>query len=403
MSKNISKILLIICVSLFVFVVNILSADKRIKYYQENIKENKQDLKQIEKSISDKKVKIKESKKRKENISDELTSINKNMNKTKKELTRVKNQLFDVNKKYNNNLIALKETEDKMETLTKVLKNGVRVLYKMQESDNELYWIYAFFDKTSFVAKEKKHYQFKSMLDYNKIVFNEALGQKKSILNIQNNLKTSKLRAEKLQHKFKRKKIELSTSKKRKNELLEKEKKKIQGYEKELKDLNESASELQELIEMLFRKQKIVKSSKNGHEMRFLKMVDKKGPINWPVNGRVLIKFGKQKHPYLDTYHISNGIEISVARGSAVKVVESGKVVYSGKFKRYGNMVIMDHSDGLFSIYANLDKINVKEGQSVMKQNVIAYSGISAFNQKQSLYFEVRVDGFPVDPRLWLK
>ena len=122
-----------------------------------------------------------------------------------------------------------------------------------------------------------------------------------------------------------------------------------------------------------------------------------KGKLIWPVKGEVLSLFGKQSHPGLpDTYVINKGIKISVSQGSSVSSVEKGNVLYANSFKGYGNMIILDHGKGFYSIYGQLMEFMVKENDTVEREQIIAKSG-------SIVYFEIRVDGKPEDPLNWLK
>jgi septal ring factor EnvC (AmiA/AmiB activator) len=126
----------------------------------------------------------------------------------------------------------------------------------------------------------------------------------------------------------------------------------------------------------------------------------RKKSLPWPVNGKVIAKFGKNKHPELDTYVISNGIKIDAADFSRVKSVDSGTVVFTGEFRSYGKVVIIDHKDSIFSVYGLLDHILVKEDQKVLKEDVIADLG---GGKNSYLYFEIRQNNIPDDPILWLQ
>jgi murein DD-endopeptidase MepM/ murein hydrolase activator NlpD len=122
--------------------------------------------------------------------------------------------------------------------------------------------------------------------------------------------------------------------------------------------------------------------------------------LSWPTKGRILIKFGKIKHHFLDTYIISNGIKISTSSFSIVRSITHGKVIFAKSCNLYGNMIIIDHGNSLMSIYGCLNKIFVNVGQEVHKNIPIANLGQG---HNSVLYFEIRYNNKPVDPLLWLK
>ena len=149
---------------------------------------------------------------------------------------------------------------------------------------------------------------------------------------------------------------------------------------------------------------------KEEEKLARLKMSKKKGSLSWPLEGETTelrhnlsAIFGKQKHPELDTWIINNGIRIKSSLGQNVLVIDKGVIVFAGDFKSYGKMVIVDHSGGFYTVYGNLDKILIKEDQSVNKNDIIGIVGISLYSQDASLYFEIRRAGEPQDPLVWLK
>ena len=125
-----------------------------------------------------------------------------------------------------------------------------------------------------------------------------------------------------------------------------------------------------------------------------------RGQLGWPVNGRVVIEFGKQKDAKLGTYYESNGIEIATPTGSSIHAVAAGKVVFADYFKGYGNLIILSHTGGYHTLYAQTDRIQKELGDRVSAGDLLGYSGL---NGRDSIYFEIRSKGSPVNPLSWLK
>ncbi|MDR2676540.1 MAG: peptidoglycan DD-metalloendopeptidase family protein [Endomicrobium sp.] len=164
--------------------------------------------------------------------------------------------------------------------------------------------------------------------------------------------------------------------------------------EKEINSLNNTAKALQNLID------KIIIANKQKQLKKPILTQKTKNLFSWPVDGKVVVNFGKSKHPELDTYIISNGIKISAPNFSKVKSVNSGVVIFVGQFRSYGKIIIIDHNDEIFTIYGLLSKIFVKEKDKVSKEKIIAELGSGEDN---ILYFEVRYKSVPNNPMLWFK
>ena len=91
-----------------------------------------------------------------------------------------------------------------------------------------------------------------------------------------------------------------------------------------------------------------------------------------PVKGEVIETFGKHKHPEFNSYTFSKGIVISAAAGSDIRTIYEGTVIFADYFKGYGNMIIIDHGGGYFSLYAYASRLNRKVGSDVAKGDVVA-------------------------------
>lgn len=121
--------------------------------------------------------------------------------------------------------------------------------------------------------------------------------------------------------------------------------------------------------------------------------------LNWPAAGTVISKFSQA----------SKGIYIKIAPGAAIKAVSAGEVVYSGKMKGYGNLIIIDHLNGLFSIYGLNAKNIVSKGDTVKTGAKVAIGGDKITDGHSKLYFELRTinskTGEPesIDPLKYLK
>jgi len=124
-----------------------------------------------------------------------------------------------------------------------------------------------------------------------------------------------------------------------------------------------------------------------------------KGRLSWPVNGRVRIPFGNSRHPDLGTPYQSHGIEIEVSGDFPVKSVWSGKVVFANAFKGYNNLLIIDHGDSYYTLYAQTASLTCKVGDKISQGQVVAQTDGSAGR----FYFEIRKGGTPLDPKNWLQ
>ena len=127
-----------------------------------------------------------------------------------------------------------------------------------------------------------------------------------------------------------------------------------------------------------------------------------RGALPWPANGIVTGHFGRQQTSRFGTPIARSGVEISLAEGVPVQAIHEGTVVYAEQFTGYGDLVIVEHGDGAYSLYGYLSGIDVTRGQRVESRARVGVSGRNP-SGNPALYFELRVDGKPVDPLQWLK
>jgi len=128
-----------------------------------------------------------------------------------------------------------------------------------------------------------------------------------------------------------------------------------------------------------------------------------RGRLAWPADGRVVGEYGAQVHPRFGTKTFRNGIDIDVAEGTTITTVAPGQVLYTGWFRGYGNLIIVDHGGEYFTLYAHAANITVNEGDEVKQGQVIGTVGDTGSLQGPRLYFEVRHAGRPQDPAHWLR
>ena len=108
-------------------------------------------------------------------------------------------------------------------------------------------------------------------------------------------------------------------------------------------------------------------------------------------------RFGRATTSRFGTSIARNGIEISVAEGQPVRAVHEGTVAFSDQFTGYGNLVIIDHGDGAYSLYGYLSSLEAARGAHVDAQTRVGPPAATPA-VTPALYFELRIDGKPVDP-----
>ena len=167
------------------------------------------------------------------------------------------------------------------------------------------------------------------------------------------------------------------------------------GTEAQLAALEEKARRLQRLVDVLSRQQR--------GEVTTLDIRSVQGALEWPVQGTVIERFGRQRNPKFSTFTVNNGLKIETVPGRQVRAVFQGTVLFSQWFKGYGNLIILDHGNRVFTLYGNLKAPAVAVGDRIATGQPIAGVGESEDASSGHLYFEVRQDNKPEDPQKWLR
>lgn len=126
-----------------------------------------------------------------------------------------------------------------------------------------------------------------------------------------------------------------------------------------------------------------------------------RGDLPWPVSGPLVSGFGRGSAGRFGTSVVRNGIEVGTPEGTPVRAVHEGTVAYAAPFAGFGQLVILDHGATAFTLYGHLSEVMVAAGATVKAGEVVGRVGLAPAGDA-TLYFEVRIDGRPVDPVQWL-
>ena len=125
--------------------------------------------------------------------------------------------------------------------------------------------------------------------------------------------------------------------------------------------------------------------------------------LEWPIRGPVITLFGSRNHPVFRTKVFNSGIDIRAAAGAPVKAAGPGEVLFSGWLRGFGQVVIVNHGDSLSTVYANLGRTSVGEGDAVRVGSILGTVGNTGAGGEYSLHFEVRQGGTAKDPMNYLR
>ncbi|MGB9840580.1 peptidoglycan DD-metalloendopeptidase family protein [Thermovenabulum sp.] len=152
---------------------------------------------------------------------------------------------------------------------------------------------------------------------------------------------------------------------------------KLAEKEKNLKNLSEALMELKERVDSI--------------------------PGLWPVQGEITSYFGYRKNPFGRGREFHDGIDISAAYGTKIKAAANGVVIFAGYKAGYGYTVIINHNNGIQTMYSHASKILVRKGQKVLKGQDIAAVGSTGRSTGAHLHFSLLHNGRFIDPLTYIK
>lgn len=179
--------------------------------------------------------------------------------------------------------------------------------------------------------------------------------------------------------------------------LLARERSESASRRREVSVLTDKASRLERLLQTLARQVGEEPVNPSGGIRPW------KGVLDWPARGTIVETFGRHRHPKFDTWTVSNGIALAVPLGTPVHAVYAGRAIYAQWLAEYGNLVILDHGDGMLSLYAWLQGVAVKPGVPVAVGAEVGIAGYGPGRDEPGVYFEVRDRQKAADPIAWLR
>jgi septal ring factor EnvC (AmiA/AmiB activator) len=190
---------------------------------------------------------------------------------------------------------------------------------------------------------------------------------------------------------------ELKTERRGKGEILVRLRKDRKSERRLLLELEQAAQALEETIRTLG-----ARADRGGAGVPVSGFAGRRGQLAPPVVAKVSEHFGRVVDPEFQTTTFRSGVDFAADAGTSVRSVAPGIVRFSGWFRGYGRIVIVDHGDAFHSISGHLDEIYVEVGNPVEEGQALGTVGETGSLGGPSLYFELRKGGEPVDPEPWL-
>ncbi len=351
---------------------------------------NRTQLESIKARIDRAETTLRNKKKSELNISRELALINKTLDQINRQIKAQKLSLKTVRGEIDQYQKLVANSKKSVKKIGLQLNKRLVALYKEGETGP----LKILFSADSPTEMAQQYHYLSKVLQYDK----ELLAEYREVIHEQQEqlleLKSLSQQQSELLEKAKQQRQVAGKGRQLQAKLLRQARTDKKKLTQELTQLKKNAARLKSLINKLEKPPLSTTGSVAGN------FAVGRGKLGWPVIGRVVIGFGQQKDAKLGTYYESNGIEIAVPPGSPIRAVAAGKIVFADYFKGYGNLFILSHPGGYHTLYAQADRMHKKLGDQVSAGDLLGHSGLGG---RDSIYFEIRSNGSPVNPLAWLK
>ncbi|MBP1752277.1 MAG: zinc metalloendopeptidase domain protein [Geobacteraceae bacterium] len=372
----------------------------------------KQQLQGIKKEIKEKKLLINKTVRVENVVTGELARINQNLKEQQSSLVVLDRDLQSVEKNLENTGSAIQSVKTGIEDKKLLIQKRLVAIYKAGYVGD----IRFFFSAETFPRMLEDRRYMKSLVENDRKMLSDYNARIENLRSLQGNLAREATKKEKIKSNIELKKNEIEAEKRKKAVYLAKVQQDKKNYQASLRELEANSKRLQAIVqrlEAISRKRLAREKAAAGKVVK--KGVDspppssekgfgaQKGRLSMPLRGRLISGFGRHKHAQFNSYTVNNGISIAAPVGADVRAIYDGTVIFAEYFKGYGNMVIVDHGGGYFSLYAHNSRIAKRAGTSVAKNDILASVGDIDSANGPMLYFEIRYQGKPVDPSAWVR
>ncbi len=349
------------------------------------------DKKSIEKKIQQKKEKIISFSKEEKIIIEGLNEIDSTLNKARVRVSHISANL----KKLDSKIKYIVEEKEKIleEYDQKRIYSGTRLnaLYRMR-----------MLGKFEVVSEPNSIFDFiiqqralENIIESDLKILDEQIVTMQRYEKLENELKLNKREKLDLEGELNQQILVTEKKSKRKNEILKKIRTEKNLALLAVRSLQKAAKKLDKEIDQISEPKFINTNSRS--------FFDYQGLLSMPVKGKIISKFGAGKSSDNKAFTFQSGIDIRPKKNDSVRSVFYGKVIFSKWFQGYGNLLIIDHGDSYYSLYAHNKELLKKMGEVVEKGEVIAIAGDTGSIKGLCLHFEIRHHGKPVNPMKWLK
>ncbi len=334
-------------------------------------------------------------------VSEQLRQVQIELDQATNELKSIEKQLHDTQIEIDKNEKLLKEAEARLKQRENVFNKRVRDIY----INGQLSYLDVIIGSKDFSDFANRLEILKRIIDSDITLINSIKKEREDINARKAKLEEDKAKIVVLQKAAKEKQALVEQKKQERTVVLQRAMNDRDAAMQAYNDMQASSNSIKAVLqqrEAARRAAAAAAAASSGSSASSTEYVQGTGQLAWPANGPITSPFGWRTHPIFGRQIFHSGIDIGIDEGTPVHAADRGTVVSAGWMDGYGNVVVVDHGNGLSTLYAHNSEITVSEGQVVNKGQTVAISGNTGNSTGAHLHFEVRSGGEPVNPMGYL-
>lgn len=346
--------------------------------------EKQQQLDSIQQKMEEQQRRAAQARSKEKSVSEQLRVIQQELDSAQGEFDAVSDQLDQTEQQIKANTELSARLTKKLELQSKILQRRMRDIYKNGQV-NYIDVLLGAKDFNDFVSRMDI---LKKILAYDNALIQGTKADREALAKAKAQLETDRGKIVGLRQQAAEKRGLVASRRQERQGVLNAATNERETAERAYRELMDTSKQIEQMIRRIQSGEKNIGGST--------------GNMMWPTEGEVTSPFGWRTHPIFGTQRLHTGIDIGADYGDSVRAADGGVVIHSDWMGGYGNAVIIDHGNGISTLYAHNSQLLAGEGQTVAKGQTVARAGSTGYSTGPHLHFEVRQGGTPVNPLSFL-
>lgn len=356
--------------------------------YADNIQEQQRKLQDVNRQLDQQRSSVNQARQKEKNVMGQISSLDKDINKTEAEIKSIDDRVAYLKQNIKKVEEEIKASEEALAEQSDILGERLVFIYEKGGDVSYLEVLLAATDIKDFLTR----YDLLNIIVEQDVALIKSINKEKKELSLKKcDLEIKQKELVNIQANQMGQKEILDSQKEEKQKLLGSVRLEKKKQEQALNELERESRQLEAIIRQY-------QSGNTGSQAGT-------GTFTWPAPGytNITSPYGMRLHPILNERRLHTGMDIRAPMGATIVAADSGTVIFAGWMSGYGQVIIIDHSGGLSTLYAHQSQFLVSKGATVSKGQAIGKVGSTGWSTGPHLHFEVRINGTPTDPTAYVQ